>query len=508
MLASLLGILLLSKSSFANPLPEFTRPAHTVYGYHPSWGGDPMLVDLTPLTHIAVFAIDLQNDGSLTGTSHWHSVAPTLVERAHNMDVRVHLCFTAFYDWSAQTHPTDFVLADPTMRANLANELASLVNQYGADGVNVDIETMSSSQRDNLNDFVSLLKQQVDEVFIALPAVDWSNAYDETTLAELSDGLFIMAYDYHWSTSDPGPVDPLYASSTWGDYAIDPTTQTYLDLAPADKLILGLPLYGRDWPSVDHTIPGTATDSGDAVTLQDVPYLEQTYSPQYDTASNSYYILYPGHQIWYPTIDSVQERISYGMDQNLQGIGFWALTYEDSDSNFWEMVLDEVGVLETSEPSNEPSSEPSSEPSNDPNNEPSNEPSSEPSGESSSSAIALAGDDQIVYVGDDVKLDGQTSTGTSFLWMQTYGVTVNLRHQEEPVASFTPFEAGTYAFDLEVTSESATSRDRVVVVAMDQEEKRGACQHVSSSSWLLILMSFLFARRKNCLPSSASSVKN
>ena len=42
------------------------------------------------------------------------------------------------------------------------------------------------------------------EVVVDMPAVDWSDAYDESTLATLSDGLFIMGYDYHYSGGDPG----------------------------------------------------------------------------------------------------------------------------------------------------------------------------------------------------------------------------------------------------------------------------------------------------------------
>ena len=81
------------------------------------------------------------------------------------------------------------------------------------------------------------------EIVIATPAVDWSDAYDYETLSRYA-GLFIMGYDYHWSGSDPGPVDPLFGGSPWGQFALDWTVNDYLSLGVnPDRIILRLPLY-------------------------------------------------------------------------------------------------------------------------------------------------------------------------------------------------------------------------------------------------------------------------
>ena len=478
---------------FAEPLSEYVRPAKTVYGFQTYWGENHMTVDLTPLTHIAVFSVELQSDGTLTSTTYWHSVAQDLVDRAHNMDVKVHLCMTSFSD-----SINNVVLPDPTKRATAVSQLASLVNQYGADGVNIDIEGMDASQRNNLNSFVVELKAVVPEVVVDMPAVDWNNAYDKTTLATISDGLFIMGYDYHYGGGDPGPVDPLYSSSTWGFYALNTTVENYLDHVPPEKLILGLPLYGRDWPSVDGSIPGTATANGSALTLDDVAQLEQTYTPLFDLASSTSYILYPGHQIWYPTVDSVRERIVYGIAENLQGIGFWALSYENETDGFWEMVLDEVGTIE-------PSSEPSFEPSTEPSDEPSSEPTIEPSDDVSNNPYAEAGMDQTVQIGELVILDGRLSVGDVFVWVQSYGDQVELQTANQNITSFVAETAGTFAFDLQAIVGNQMDRDRVIVVVEDvqtsQEEapQKGGCQNISSSQqhWILLLFPILLYRRRN-----------
>ena len=48
------------------------------------------------------------------------------------------------------------------------------------DGVNVDVEGLDPQNRDSFTELIIELKSLVDEVYLATPAVDWSNAYDYT----------------------------------------------------------------------------------------------------------------------------------------------------------------------------------------------------------------------------------------------------------------------------------------------------------------------------------------
>ena len=192
-----------------------------------------MDVDLTPLTHIAIFDVGMNTNGQITDTAYWHSVAEDLVTKAHGMGVKVHLCLTSFSD-----SVNNVVLPSASKRAVAAEQLASLVNSYGADGVNIDIEGMDASQRTNLNLFTAEVAALVPEVVLATPAIDWSNAYDYDTLADISDGLFLMGYDFHWSGGDPGPVDPLYGGSPWSQWSLDWSVQDYLSKGVPEDLSL------------------------------------------------------------------------------------------------------------------------------------------------------------------------------------------------------------------------------------------------------------------------------
>ena len=249
-------------SGDVEPLPPMRMagdpPDITVYGYWPYWGDPLNTVPWDQMTHVAIFDVELNSDGTLGQTSRWHDNAADAVALAAPYGVKVHLCITSFSDSTMSS-----VLSSASKRADVINELADLVDMYSAHGVNVDFEGLDYDLKTEFVSFVQELSAQVDEVYVATPPIDWSGSYDYDELAFASDGLFIMGYNYHWSGGDPGPNAPLYDSATWGSYGLDWTVTDHMTWgAPADSLVLGLPLYGYDCPSTSNSVPGTATGSG------------------------------------------------------------------------------------------------------------------------------------------------------------------------------------------------------------------------------------------------------
>ena len=103
-------------------------------------------------------------------------------------------------------------------------------------------------------------------VTIFSPAVDWSSAFDYFNLAQVTDGLVMQGYDYHWRTSPTaGPVAPLTGGPTWGTYNVTWTVNDYLfkTFQNNDKLILSVPFYGFEWETPNASLgaqtlgPGT-----------------------------------------------------------------------------------------------------------------------------------------------------------------------------------------------------------------------------------------------------------
>lgn len=323
------------KAAFTRPaLRTENRPEVTVYGYLPYWVSNPIEADFDSLTHVAWFSVEVNGEGLLSGADEWTSIAPSLVAEAHASGTRVHLCVSLF-----DAIEQDALLNDATSRTRAVAALAALVREHDADGINVDFEGMHASSREGLVAFTTALKAEVDEVFVALPAIDWRGAYDYDALAHASDGLFIMAYDYHWQNGDPGPVAPLTGGDPWSTYAIDWTVDDYRTWGtPDDKIVVGLPLYGYEWPTESDALATTATGSAEAYSMASILNDESLVDLRYDPVTDTPWAWTGSSQLWFDDPDSLAIKLSWSVSQGVQGVGFWAIGYADGDPDFWSMV--------------------------------------------------------------------------------------------------------------------------------------------------------------------------
>ncbi|MDP8225707.1 MAG: glycosyl hydrolase family 18 protein [Candidatus Lernaella stagnicola] len=316
-----------------------------VAGFYPYWGDDIGLLQYDVLDEVIYFGADLNGQGDITSLHGWPR--QDLVAAAHAEGTRVTLaviCFSA----------TDMnqLLPSATNRANAIDQLVEAVNEGGADGVNVDFEGLPVAQKQNFVTFVQQLKAglQVEDpdaiVSVDTPAVDWSGAFDFDALAA-HGRLFIMAYDYHWRTGDPGPVAPLLGSDFWGQYAYDWTLddyQTYITPYTLERVLLGVPFYGYDWPSAGSGIPGTATGSATAYgILQAWDRADAHGGGQWDApSSTAYAIFYEGgwRQLWYEDLDSLADKLDYAATREVGGVGFWTAYYAADNQDIWDLVAE------------------------------------------------------------------------------------------------------------------------------------------------------------------------
>lgn len=310
-------------------------PDVTVYGYWPYWGDPLATVPWDQLTHVAIFDVGLASDGSLTSLSHWTANAADAMALAAPYGVHVHLTVTCFDDAVMAS-----VLGSPARRTAAVQALAAQVHAYGAHGVNVDFEGLDTTWRDAFTAFVAELAGAVDEVYLAMPAVDWSDAYDEAALAAVADGLFVMGYNYHYAGGGPGPVAPLHGGGPWSSLSLARSVDDLRAVGvPDDRIVLGLPLYGYDWPTTDTTVPGTRTANATAAFFASAGITATAAGRHYDATTDTPYA-FPSttRQLWYDDAVSVAAKVGWGVDQGLQGVGFWALTYDDADVDLWTRV--------------------------------------------------------------------------------------------------------------------------------------------------------------------------
>ena len=143
---------------------------------------------------------------------------------------------------------THAVLSDDKLQDTMIKELIGYALLYDFKGYNIDFENINYADKDKLTAFVGRLSRACRAYGLKLSmdvtpisnSMNWSRVYDRAALAPHLDYLMIMAYDQFGRTSSvAGPV----ASYPWVEKAVQNVTA----IVPAEKVVLGMPLYMRLW---------------------------------------------------------------------------------------------------------------------------------------------------------------------------------------------------------------------------------------------------------------------
>ena len=314
---------------------------HVVHGYHPYWISDATAESYRweLLTHLVYFSCEVDpTSGEPVTVRDWRT--STVIDRAKAEGVSVLLTVTNFGAASNRT-----LLSSISARATLIDRVIALLQERGAQGVNIDFESVSGDQRENLVAFFAELRARLDavipdaEITAAVPAVDWNAAWDVAALAASIDLFFVMGYDYSWSgSSEAGPVAPIRGMN----YHVERSLRWYLDAgAPAAKLLLGVPYYGYDWPVVSDAPRAAATDRATARTYSVVASWLPARTRQWSETYLNPWVAYQGsswRQVWYDDAESLGHKYQLAKDLGLAGIGMWALGYDAGYPELWELI--------------------------------------------------------------------------------------------------------------------------------------------------------------------------
>ena len=129
-------------------------------------------------------------------------------------------------------------------------ELVKMLKEDGAQGVDLDFESMKGDDRDRYSTFVGLLARALHKEGMKLSVTvhpkqeiiggwDAVKAQDYKALGSVADRFNVMTYDYSWSTGPEGAIAP----NDWVERVIAfAATQV-----PSSKIGVGIACYGYDW---------------------------------------------------------------------------------------------------------------------------------------------------------------------------------------------------------------------------------------------------------------------
>jgi len=277
-------------------------------------GEERFIPTAAPITDIAYFSARINNRGELFG------IPP--IERLNTIKARKHLVVAEVTNQTT----LHFVLnpAYP-LRDKLITDILAAARPY--DGVNIDFELLPLGDAENFYEFLRLLKKGMGTkiLSVCVPARTrlMQDAYNYATLAAIADRVFVMAYDEHWSGSAAGPV----ASLGWTQRV----AQWAMQSVGAEKLIMGLPFYGRAW---GETNPAGAYKFSSLARLMQEKQLQHGRTAEgIPTFTFNETINYT---VYFDDSHSLHRRAVTYSDTGVRKIGFWRLGQEDPD--IWKMI--------------------------------------------------------------------------------------------------------------------------------------------------------------------------
>ena len=166
------------------------------------------------------------------------------VERAHAKGYQVWPLITNGF----KPDRTKKLLDDENAKKYVIEQLRQQYQKHKFDGINLDFEHIYEADKDRITEFVKQIRKATrqDNLILSMDVTvpkgspNWSLCFDRKALAEHLDYMMVMAYDqYSGSSPEAGPT----AGYDWVERGIRNT----LEEVPAQKVVLGMPLYMRLW---------------------------------------------------------------------------------------------------------------------------------------------------------------------------------------------------------------------------------------------------------------------
>ena len=216
------------------------------------------------------------------------------------------------------------LLRDPAQTRATLDRVARLLAENQASGVFFDFEELPPGAHGAYLAFLAEAKARLPgmKVAIAVPVADpdWNlKAY-----AKVADLLFLMAYDEHSGSGDPGPI----ASRPW---FADSIARAQRGIPPG-RLVVALGSYAYDWEKGGDTIAHSVEDGW-------LTAKESGTAPRFDRSSgNSSFAYTEGgvrHDIWLLDAAAMHGELRTLRAMGLNAVALWRLGTEDP--SIWTM---------------------------------------------------------------------------------------------------------------------------------------------------------------------------
>jgi len=242
---------------------------------------------------------------------------------------------------------TSRILNDEQKREHIIKQMLAFAALYQLDGINVDFENMYKSDKEAftqfMREFAPMARQQnlIISVDVTIPdgSDTWSKCYDRKALGETVDYVCLMTYD---QTSAGSTVAGSTAQLDW----VEENLKKTLREVPAEKLLMGIPLYTRLWTEYVDERGKVKAETGKALSMEAAYKLieENGAQPVWDEKSGQYVVSFEKdkvtYKMWLEDEHSVNYKSILAHKYNLAGTSVWSHNF--ANEKVWDVFVENL----------------------------------------------------------------------------------------------------------------------------------------------------------------------
>ncbi|BAB06011.1 glycoside hydrolase family 18 protein [Halalkalibacterium halodurans] len=295
------------------------------------------------LTYVSVFSYQVTREGELIPVpdepsleaSALFAIAPVLV-------------ITNIEGDNFNPELGEAILQSEALQDKVLTEAISVMEEKGYRSLNIDFEHLRPEDREPYNAFLRKAADRLRATGYTLstalaPKVGpeqvgaWYEAHDYPAHGEIVDFTVLMTYEWGWSGGPPMAVAPLDQVRRVVEYAVS--------VMPANKVMMGIPLYGYDW-----TLPyEPGGEFARAISPQEALLIAARYGAtiQYDETAQSPFFTYRDvegrdHEVWFEDARSIEAKFQLVKELGLRGVSYWVLRIEIPQN--WLLIQEHFSV--------------------------------------------------------------------------------------------------------------------------------------------------------------------
>ena len=339
-----------------------TQAPKEVAGFYPYWNLNKVTeLDLTNLSTVYYFALHLKRDGTFNekdpGISGLKSnngklLKTKVLQNGARWGVTI-------VNLSANSITRN--INNPARQQTIIDNAIKVMKQEGFTALNIDFEYVGRPDNSHKKSFTSFTQKLTDSVHREIPGSIVSfdgfadsakkpRIFDMNSLGEILDHVIIMGYDFHSIASQvAGPVAPLTGKERYG-YDVTISVSDYLSKVPSQKLLLGVPFYGYDWPTQNNEKGSVVVFSPQAPKVSSYARSIETAQENnslinFDEESKSVWFSYfdkqhhTCRQVWFENQKSLGLKFDLVNRTKLGGIAIFALGDDSKEAKpLWDQV--------------------------------------------------------------------------------------------------------------------------------------------------------------------------